>query len=98
MMNAVVPAKAATHNNRRGVSIPAFAGTTIALFLSALSQALSQPVEHAYTKIDLKACKHTPSRVAEDYGSWLCKGYAGIPIYISGGDQRSFVSYGGNAR
>jgi hypothetical protein len=74
------------------------AGTTIALFLAAVSPALSQSIEHAYTRIDLKACKHTPGRIAEDYGSWLCKGYAGIPIYISGGDQRSFVSYGRNAK
>lgn len=70
----------------------------IALFLAALSPALSQAIDHAYTKIDLKACRHTPGRAAEDYGSWLCKGYSGIPIYISGGDQRSFVSYGRNAK
>ena len=97
MLDVVVPAKAGT-NNRRRLWVPAFAGTTAAVFLAALSPAFSQPIEHAYTKIDLKACKHTPGRVAEDYGSWLCKGYAGIPIYISGGDQRSFVSYGPNAR
>jgi hypothetical protein len=66
--------------------------------VAGLSCAAAQAIEHAYTKIDLKACKHTPGRVAEDYGSWLCKGYASIPVYISGGDQRSFVSYGRNAR
>jgi hypothetical protein len=78
--------------------LKAFAGTMTALFLGALSPALSESIEHAYTRIDLKACKHTPGRIAEDYGSWLCKGHAGNPIYITGGDQRSFVSYGANAR
>lgn len=75
-----------------------FALAIAATCLAGLPCAAAQAVEHSYTKIDLKACKHTPGRLAEDYGSWLCKGHAGIPIYISGGDQRSFVSYGRNAR
>jgi hypothetical protein len=69
-----------------------------AVCVSSPQEAAAQGIEHAYTKIDLKACKHTPGRIAEDYGSWLCKGHAGNPIYITGGDQRSFVSYGANAR
>ena len=78
-----------------------FAAAAVAIGVAG--GAAAQGIEHAYTKIDLKACKHTPGRIAEDYGSWLCKshvgmGHAGLPIYISGGDQRSFVSFGRNAR
>lgn len=58
----------------------------------------AQPVEHAYTTLDLDKCKHTPGRAEEDYGSWWCVGFQSIPIYISGGDQRAFVSFGRNAK
>ncbi len=71
---------------------------SVVLSLAACSPARSESIEHAYTRIDLKTCKHTPGRDVEDYGSWLCKGHVGIEIYISGGDQRSFVSFGRNAR
>jgi hypothetical protein len=67
-----------------------------ALLVSAPARA--QAVDHAYTKIDLPACRHTRGRGPEDYGSWLCAGHAGIPVYISGGDQRVFVSFGANAK
>jgi len=60
--------------------------------------AFAQSITYAYTKIDLKTCKHTPGRIAEDYGSWLCKGHDGLPVYITGGDQRAFVSFGTNAK
>lgn len=72
--------------------------TLVCLFVVSSQGATAQAIEHAYTKIDLKACKHRPSKVEEDYGSWLCTGYAGIPIYITGAHQHSFVSYGRNAR
>jgi hypothetical protein len=58
----------------------------------------AQDVAYAYTKIDLSTCRHTKGTDIEDYGSWLCRGHAGIPVYIAGGDQRSFVSYGRNAK
>lgn len=58
----------------------------------------AQSIEYAYTKIDLKTCKHTPGRIVEDYGAWLCKGHESIPIYITGGDQRAFVSFGQTAK
>ena len=75
-----------------------FVSVFAAVLVAMIRAAAAQGIEHAYTKIDLKACKHTPGRIAEDYGSWLCKGHAGIPIYITGGDQRSFVSFGRDAR
>ena len=58
----------------------------------------AQSIEYVYTKIDLKTCKHTPGRIVEDYGAWLCKGHESIPIYITGGDQRAFVSFGQTAK
>ncbi len=58
----------------------------------------AQDVTYAYTKIDLNTCRHTKGTDIEDYGSWLCRGHAGIPVYIAGGDQRAFVSYGRNAK
>jgi hypothetical protein len=33
----------------------------------------------------------------EDYGSWWCRGYGDVVVQVSGGDQRSYVSYGRNA-
>src|SRR5262245_42200579 len=75
-----------------------FLGVVAAALVASVHAATAQSVEHAYTKIDLKACKHTPSKIEEDYGSWLCPGYAGIPIYITGAHQQSFVSFGRNAR
>jgi hypothetical protein len=54
-------------------------------------------VERAYTPLDLKKCKHKPGREVEDYGSWRCSGYGGINIYVTAGDQRSYISYGPNA-
>jgi hypothetical protein len=71
----------------------------VALLTVALAApAAAQTVESAYTQIDLKKCKHTRGGSAEDYGSWLCPGHQGIPVYISGGDQRVFVSFGSNAK
>jgi len=34
----------------------------------------------------------------EDYGEWRCNGYAEIAVHVSAGDQRSYVSYGSNAK
>jgi hypothetical protein len=65
----------------------------------ALSQAmLSQVIEHAYTKFDSKTCKHTKGKDVEDYGSWLCEGYAGLRVRLSGADQRMTVTFGPTTR
>jgi hypothetical protein len=68
-------------------------GALIALGLASVPAA-SQPIEYVYTKFDEKTCKHNPSREVEDYGSWLCPGHDGIPVRLSAGDQRMFVTYG----
>ena len=68
-------------------------GTAIILGLLS-APAMSQTVESVYTKFDAKKCKHTKGTEEEDYGSWLCPGYAGLQVHLSAGDQRMFVSYG----
>lgn len=61
------------------------------------SSAATGAVERAYTPLDLKKCKHKPGREVEDYGSWRCAGFSGIDVYVTAGDQRSYISYGANA-
>lgn len=72
-----------------------------ALALVALlvgGNAAAQEIVSVYTPLDLKKCRHSPGTAEEDYGSWRCKGYGGIPVFVSAGDQRTFVSYGRKAR
>lgn len=54
--------------------------------------------ESVYTDFNAKNCRHIPGKEVEDYGEWHCKGYAGIPVYMSAGDQRIYVSYGKKAK
>jgi hypothetical protein len=55
-------------------------------------------VTHAYTSFDAdKTCAYRRGRGDEDYGRWLCTGYAGIDVVLTAGDQRMNVSYGGQA-
>lgn len=61
-------------------------------------QASAQSVASAYTPLDLKKCRHTPGKDVEDYGAWSCAGYGGIGVHVAAGDQRSYVSYGRNAK
>ena len=68
-------------------------GTAITLALLN-APALSQTVESAYTKFDAKTCKHTKGTEVEDYGSWLCAGYAGLRVQLSAADQRMTVAFG----
>ncbi len=66
--------------------------------LQAPAFAQSNPaIESAYTTFDSNKCRHAPGRDVEDYGSWLCPGYAGIPVRLAAGDQRMYVSFGRNA-
>jgi hypothetical protein len=52
----------------------------------------------AYTQVDIvKDCPHRPGKEPEDYGDWRCKGYGGVPMRVSAGDQRMFVSFGRRA-
>jgi hypothetical protein len=68
----------------------------VALF--ALCALHARAAESVYSDFDTKKCRHIPGREVEDYGEWRCKGYAGIPVYMSAGDQRIYVSYGKSAK
>jgi hypothetical protein len=80
-----------------------FAASVLVLVALA-SQANAQPansplsqVERVYTPLDLKKCRHRPGKEVEDYGSWRCTGHAGIAVHVTGGDQRTYTSYGPSA-
>jgi len=53
----------------------------------------------AYTKVKLDACRAIPPAPDDplESGAWWCDGHAGIPVYVSEGDLRFFVSYGDTA-
>jgi hypothetical protein len=69
------------------------AALTIAVALLS-APAAAQSVEYVYTKFDAKNCKHTKGTEVEDYGSWLCPGYKNLPVRLSAGDQRMYVTFG----
>jgi len=67
---------------------------------SAAAQPAGPPsgaVERVYTPLNLDKCRHKPGREVEDYGSWRCTGHDGMAVYVTAGDQRSYISYGPNA-
>ena len=53
--------------------------------------------ESAYTTFDIDKCRHTRGQAPEDNGSWLCSGYAGIPVWLAEGDERMYASFGRKA-
>lgn len=73
-----------------------FAAPLIAALISG--SAFAQTAASTTTPLNLKACSYKAGKADEDYGEWRCSGYAAIPIVIRGGDQRSYVSFGANAR
>lgn len=68
-------------------------GLAVLLLLSSGVLA-AEPVTSAYTSFDTAKCSHQAGSDEEDYGSWRCKGYRGLPVRLSAGDQRMFVSFG----
>ena len=72
--------------------------TIIAALLVAISSsAQAQNIVSVYTQLDLDKCRHKAGTMEEDYGAWFCRGLNGIPVHVSAGDQRSYVSFGHNA-
>lgn len=75
-----------------------FAATILAVF-PAVSDAAD--ITSAYTKLDLDACQWRQPAGDEqegvDGGTADCPGFAGIPVYVSEGDLRMFVSFGHDA-
>jgi hypothetical protein len=68
--------------------------TAAALGLAVLEAGAA---ESTYTPLDRGKCRHQAGKEVEDYGVWRCKGFAGVGIYVTAGDQRSYVSFGWNA-
>jgi hypothetical protein len=74
--------------------------TALLLLLPLYGPVAGQPearAESTYTAFDLDKCRHTPGQAPEDNGSWLCRGYAGIPVWLAQGDERMYVSFGRKA-
>jgi hypothetical protein len=70
-----------------------FTAPLLALLLA--TPAAAQPVQSAYTDVDLDQCSIVQ---ADDFGAtFACPGYKGIPVMIAEGDLRFFVSYGLNS-
>jgi hypothetical protein len=57
----------------------------------------AEALDSAYTRFDAKHCRHMPGTEEEDYGTWRCKGYAGIAVLLAADDQRMTVSFGPHA-
>jgi hypothetical protein len=71
-----------------------------AAMLAALlmcGQAAAQDIVSVTTPLNLDQCRHKAGAEQEDYGAWRCRGYRGIPVFVSAGDQRTYVSYGRTA-
>ena len=75
---------------------PVAAASAIALAAATLASApaIGQPIESAYTAYDAKQCKHQRGKAVEDYGTWNCPGYDGLPVRLRAGDQRMYVTFG----
>ena len=82
-----------TNTMRTALAALALAGAPL-----LAAPAAAQSVTSVVTKLDLNKCRHTAGKVEEDYGDWRCSGYGGIPVNVAAGDQRSYVSFGRNAK
>lgn len=67
------------------------------LALAAAGSAVAEEIVSVTTPLNLKKCRHLPGKMEEDYGAWRCRGYGGIAVFVSAGDQRTYISYGRNA-
>lgn len=66
----------------------------VSVVVASVDSACADEAATAYSRFDAKRCRHVAGRGEEDYGSWTCPGHAGLPVRLSAGDQRMFVSYG----
>ena len=74
--------------------------TRAAALLAALlmcGPAAAQDIVSVTTPLNLDKCRHKAGAEEEDYGAWRCRGYQGIPVFVSAGDQRTYISYGRKA-
>ena len=61
------------------------------------SPAIGETIESATTPFDVDKCTHNAGHEAEAEGEWHCVGYAGIPVRMTAGDVRVYISYGAKA-
>ena len=61
------------------------------------SPATGETIGSVTTPFDVDKCTHKAGQQAEDEGEWHCTGYAGIPILMTSGDIRVYISYGARA-
>ena len=54
--------------------------------------AAAQDIVSVTTPLNLDKCRHKAGAEEEDYGAWRCRGYQGIPVFVSAGDQRTYIS------
>lgn len=80
----------------RAISLPAWAAAAAFVALLA-SPAIGETIESVTTPFDADKCVHKAGQEAEDEGEWRCVGYAGIPIVMTAGDARVYISYGAKA-
>jgi hypothetical protein len=62
----------------------------------AASAVSAGEITSAYTKYNLDTCKRLEASAEESFGSFSCKGYAGLEIYFAEGDLSTFMAYGAN--
>lgn len=71
--------------------------TALACWALTTGPALAEEMSSVYTQLDLDKCRIV-KRFSEGGGAtWTCKGFAGMPVRVSEGDLRYFVSFGPRA-
>ena len=83
-----------THASFRGFAvIIRFFASALYVAFALTGAANAQQIESSYTDLDLNL--HCTVIQSDDFGStWACPGLKGIPVMVSEGDLRMFVSYG----
>lgn len=59
-----------------------------------IGTATAGPIESAYTKIRIEACRKLSEH--ELGATWKCPGFGNVPVIVAESDLRFFVSYGEN--
>jgi hypothetical protein len=68
-------------------------------YFVAVTPALADTYDSAYTSLDLAACRQEVPDPEDPLASgvWWCEGYQGMPVRVAEGDLRFLVSYGEDA-
>ena len=71
------------------------AALLVALFMCG--PAAAEDIVSVTTPLNLDKCRHKAGAAEEDYGAWRCRGYGHLRVFVSAGDQRTYISYGRQA-